>query len=449
MTLEELRQKNKEYRFGLIQIAHMYDDNKQVFLDRIQNLYDTDENCFAYQGGIPNSVIKSALIETLEAYLFNISVIEPLRRLLYHFETKGRWKTSINTTYNIKFEFDSRIHTSRSIFQLIRQLPEYVVLEELDVVYSENNDESLLDAYIQQNEDDFARSFGQLKQNEKEYLINVFIRIAKALNLSPVINEIKSKKYKGLDEVIEDNELLASLTDEMLPGTGFLSLRIEDILQNGTSLATIQSMKTPYKNELKEYLFKKALMDDFTKDVIEEIIQNPDYLDITNKLLAECEEELKMESIDKECTHASENNELMPFPFPYNNIQIEAKQTNVFLEQLYEKLLNSDGKQYLEKGRKESFVYLFGGSEEKPNQRQPLVWLRQKNELQAFLLALFGEQAGEDPGWSTFNNYFWWKKQYNAPELANNSGNISSDIKGKFVRIMNDTKKELSPSPTK
>ena len=150
----------------------------------------------------------------------------------------------------------------------------------------------------------------------------------------------------------------------------------------------------------------------------------------------------------EESLNIVEKDRLKPFPFPHNNINIEPKQVKPFLEQLYEKLLNSDGKQYLEKGQKELFVYLFGGSEKQPFPCVPLLWLRQKNELQAFLLSLFGDKAGDDPGWSTFNKYFWWKKENNAPELANSSGgNISSDIKDRFKKLVNGIKKEFISIP--
>lgn len=302
MTIEELRQKNNEYRTGLVQAVQLLEDKKQELLDFIQCIKDSDVQSLAYKGGAPASEIKTALLETAEAFLFNVSVIFPLKQALYYYVTKGKMSTDPNTHYDIKFDFDSRIHTSRSIFRLIKQLPEYYVLEELDDVCSDNNDDSILDAYLQQDEDGFVQSFGRLKQNEKDYLIKTFIRIAQALNTQPVFVEIYNKKYKGLSEFNEDLALITPIVDEMLPGSGVLSFKVEDILQNATPLATIQSMKEPYKKALQYYLFRKALMDGFTKDVIEGIIQNPNYIDITKELLAECNE------FDEPKTVVEENN---------------------------------------------------------------------------------------------------------------------------------------------
>ena len=449
MNLDKLRQKTEEYRNGLEQAAHQFDEFKQIITEKMQ-IFDAEDlpaeekKVMEEAGCAPIPKILSALNETKKALLLSVSA-SSLGNVLKYYDSQG--KTMISLSENC--DIDSEAQTPREIFRLIKQLPKYDVIDLLDIICRENDSFALLDAFKQDNENGFVIAFEQLK--EKHNTIDRILSFAQKHSLIPMAMDLLKEapiEREDYTAVLNDIDIAAPVFNNILSGIGLQQLNLDELYSNGTPLMTQQDAETFYKKILLSYLRCKPKMDDYTIEVAEKIIQNPDHLDIVNKLLVECEEIIKKESMGEESQYVAEKDELKPFPFPHNIINIEPKQVKPFLERLYEKLLNSDGKQYLEKGRKDLFIYLFGGSEEQPDQCVPLVWLRQKNELQALLLALFGDEAGKDPGWSTFDNYFRLKIKNKIPELANSSGgNISSDIKDRFKKLVNGIKTGFISNP--
>lgn len=453
MNLEELHKKQEEFKNGLVQTAHIFDDFRQQLTQWLQELRNSKdmppkrkEEMEATDQMSAQKVVL-AQIETAEALLLHFTITLPLAYVMSYIETKGKWRFDAIPSAGLDFDFDTNVHSSDEIYRLIIQLPEYLVLDVLNEING-NSGSSAIDAYKQHDAEGFVKSFQQLEKNERQATIDKFIYIAKVGNYQQLAKEIYDKDYTIEDDFISDMDAVAPILKEISSSDnchaekyGLPIIKPEDLMcLDGVPHTSLQEMKESCKQILLLYLKRKPKMEFFPKEVAEGIIQNPDYIDITNELLVECEDIIRMESL-------SSNNVLegglSPLCIPYDTLNLEPKQVKPFLERLYEKLLNSDGKQYLEKDQKELFVYLFGGSEVQPDQCVPLVWLRQKNELQAFLIALFGDNAGEDPGWSTFNKYFWWKTENNAPALANSSGRISSETKSRFVTILNAIKKDV------
>lgn len=454
MSLAKLQQNSQKYQDGLYQTAHCLDSISDSICDILQRLGSVQHDASALVATIQNEVNLSSPISEFEAKAFcqNIqgvfflsSVLWPLRLSLIYIDSKG--KNNPESIVLDNCDFDTEVNSARGLYKLIIQLPESIVLPWLQSICAKNDSYSLMDAFELKDENAFVDAFE--KHKNKKSIIDTFVSKANEVAL---INNILDTFKPNANLTIWDFFKLSQKTILQTcnrPGLE-LSYRISKdplrfLFANPSLMENEISLE--YKSALLDYLSEKDTFDNFEMNIIEDIIQEPNFIVFTNKLLAECKECIKQEPISEGIPNTLKNDELAPFPFPYNIIQIESKQTKLFLECLYEKLLNSDGKQYLERGRKELFVYLFGGSEEKPNQPIPLIWLRQKNELQAFLLALFGKKAGEDPGWSTFNNYFWWKNEYNDPKLANNSGNISSDIIDRFDNIVNKIKEEIVSNP--
>lgn len=428
MNLDELRQKTEEYRNGLEQAAHQFDEFKQIITEKMQifdaeDLPTEEKKVMEEAGCAPIPIILSALNETKKALLLSVSALS-LGNVLSYYDSQG--KTRINLSENC--DIDSEVQTPREIFRLIKQLPKYDVIDLLNIICRENDSFALLDAFKQDNENGFVFAFEQLK--EKHNTIDRILSFAQKHSLYPVaidlLNEASIER-EDYTAVLNDIDIAAPVFNNILSGIGLQPLNLDELYSNGTPLMTQQDAEALYKRFLLSYLRHKPKMDDYTIEVAEEIIQNPDHLDIVNKLLVECEEVIKKESIREESTGSTKNNELEPLPFPYENIKIKKDKKRAFLDELYELLLNPENpdKPYIQHDQKNTFIYLFGGSEEKSSPCIPVLWLRQKNELQAFLLAFFGESAGKDPGWSKLNNYFWLNKENTSPQLANSIGNLS------------------------
>lgn len=446
MNIEQIIKNYEEYKEGLDQALHKLDNykqkcNEEFLLSKAEMLKSPEK----IQEGSGQSIDEweKDFEELRSSFLFPITCVLPLQTIIAHYLAK-------NSIPSLNEEVDLIIKTKnpsvRDIYRIFKQLPENVTVS----IFNNIGIGFIIDAF-RDGEDCFYVKFESL-ENKSEILDELYF-IAKTFELGSNVeqlfdindeNTLEAVKFyiqeykdsvKAHPEYKNTNAFCEAFDPNQFVQMDHKTSRISVDLNGSMNY---------YKQLLIKYIELSPRFDSYTKKCIDKVLQSPDYIDITNELLAECKEELKQESINNEEHNIPENNELKPFPFPYNNIKIEEEQTKTFLEKLYEKLLNSEGKQYLEKGQKELFVYLFGGSEEKPNTCVPLVWLRQKNELQAFLLAFMGENAGEDTGWATFNNYFWWKKENQAPKLANSSGrNINSDIKDKFVKIMNGIKKEF------
>ena len=448
MSLAKLQKNIQEYQNGLYQTAHSLDSISDFICDILQRLGSVQNDATALTALIQNEMNlpfpvseseAKAFYENMQGLFFSISVLSPLRLSLNYIDSKG--KNTLESIHLEDCDFDTDINSARGLYELIIQLPESIVLPRLQDICAKNDSYLLMDAFERKDADSFVEAFE--RQNNKKAIIDAFV--SKANKVALINNAWETFKPNAKLTIWDFFELSQKTILQTCNRPGLeLSYRTakdpQRILFADPSLMEHELWQA-YKTSLLEYLSKKDIFDDFETKTIEGIIQDQNFVAFTEKLLAECEEELKRESN----LNTPENNELHPLAFPYNHIKINKNQVKPFLEELYRTLLNSEGKQYIEKGCEEQFVFLLGGSDECPASRAPLLWLKQKNELQALLIALYGENAGNNPGWEVLKKYFWWKQVGRVPELANSSGsNISTIVKTKFDNIVKTAKKEAS-----
>lgn len=361
--------------------------------------------------------------------LFPVTCILPLQYIIAHFEyKKGIEFLSIN---DINSSINLLNTSAGDIFKIMKQLPEHLALFVLDRICS-NLNVNLLDSY-KEGEDSFVNAFNML--NNKSDFINEWLLVMKVIvdgqsveqlfiyNDNEDIIEAIKFYFQG---VVDDVKKLPKpeLTNDFCDAFGNDLYKTDE---KGMLYIDLEDKVEYYKKLLLRYLTLSPRFDSFTKKCADKILQHPDYLVFNNELLVECKEELKQESISKEKPD-SVDDELSPLPFPYEKVKLKEAQKESFLAELYELLLNASvnpDKPYIQSNKKELFIYLFGGIGAKPVPCTPIIWLRKKNELQAYLLAFYGNNAGNDPGWAKFNNYFWLKTEGTPPQLANNCGNIS------------------------
>ena len=453
MNLEQITKNYEEYKEELDQALHKLDDykqkcNEEFLLSKAEMLKSPEKIQEEFRQSIDEW--EKDFEKFLSSVLFPITCVLPLQTIIAHYLTKNRvpfLKEEVNLIIKTKNP------SVRDIYRIFKQLPEKVTL----YIFNNIGIGFIIDAF-RDGENCFYNKFESL-ENKSDILDELYF-IAKTLELGSNVEQLFDindentleavrfylQEYKDSVKAHPEYKKTNAVCDAFDPNQ-FVQMDYKTSSIN----VDLNRILDFYKQLLLEYIELSPRFDSYTKKCADKVLQNPEYIEITNELLAECEQTINNESMGEESLNIVEKDELKPFPFPHNIINIGPKQVKPFLERLYEKLLNNDGKQYIEKNQKDLFVFLFGGSEEQPTSPcVPLVWLRQKNELQAFLLAFFGEKAGEDPGWATFNNYFWWKKENKAPKLANSSGsNISSDIKDKFVKILNGIINEFSSNPDK
>lgn len=437
MNIDQITKDYEDYKKGLEQALHEVEDYKQKWREELifikQESLKMSEKLQEESGQSVEEWEKD-FEELYKSTMIPYTCVLPLLTIISHFVTKASApfpKEGIDLPPN---------PSVREIYRVLSKLPENTALLILDSV----GIGFLIDVF-RDGEDGFASAFASLDDKTKimdELIFNVktFELGACAKRVSEVNDEntLEAVKfylqgYKNSVRAHPDYEYLNSLFDANLEG-------FVQIDNNSSSIIVDESGITDlFRKLLLEYIKLSPDFDPYTQACADKILNNPEYIEFTSKLLAECKEELKRESICKEKPDSVYDGELLPLPFPYENVKLKEAQKESFLAELYELLLNANvnrDKPYIQTNKKELFVYLFGGFEAKPVPCTPIIWLRQKNELQAFLLALYGNNAGNDPGWAKFNNYFWWKTEGISPQLANNSGNISEDAIVKLNNLL-------------
>ena len=434
MNLDQTAKEYEDYKDGLYHTAHLLDSFYSQICDHFLYLMSIHNNVDTLASTIKDVLNLSVPIsesetnnyyENIQGIVFMVSVLWPLQLSLTYIESQG--KNTIESILMDNSNVNTNVSSARSLYDLIIRMPESIVLPLLQEICEKNDSFSLIDAYQSNNAKDFIDAFE--KQKDKKFIIDAFVSKARKTEL---INNLIESLDPDTNWTVWDYFRLSQKSIFQIcqeSGLG-LSYRIAQDPQRflfADPKILEKEAKQAYKSALMKYLSKKGIFDEYEKSIIEEIIQDQNFIALTNELLAECEQTIKNESMGEESTASTKNDKLKPLPFPYENIKIKKDKKRAFLDELYELLLNHENpdKPYIQHNQKNTFIYLFGGSEEKPSPCIPILWLRQKNELQAFLLAFFGENAGKDPGWSKLNNYFWLNIENTNPQLANSIGNLS------------------------
>ena len=337
--------------------------------------------------------------ELYKSAMMPYTCVLPLLIIISHFVTKT---SALFPTESFDLPKNPSV---RDIYRGLSKIPENAALFILDSV----GIGFLIDVF-RDGEDGFVSAFASLDDKTKimdelifcvrTFELGAFTGCVSEINDENTLDAVKfyMQGYKNSVRAHPDYEYLNS----------FYDANLDNFIQIDNNSSSISVDEIGITNLLRKLLLKYIKLspdfDTYTQACADKILNNPDYLELINKLLLECEEELKSESI----LNTPENNELTPLAFPYNHIKIKKNQARPFLETLYRTI--SGGRQYIEKGCEEQFVFLLGGSDECPASCAPLLWLKQKNELQALLIALYGENAGNNPGWEVLKKYFWLKQ---------------------------------------
>ena len=402
----------------------------------IQNAFKSliDLNDKKSESGENTKVVINAFLskysESMDAAKLYYSCVAPLQILLSTYLSKG--KTDLFTPKEISFDFDSTAHSARDIYKLIIQLPEYVVLKELQRICIENDTDAILDAYKSRNEEDFVKSFALIKN--KQSVKDELIAISKTIDMSNNCIRLSEQEINN-DNLCDNIDFLlfsaqdVSNTiqplDHIRKAPSFQNMFSED----GLPEINLQNVIKEYKRILLLYLDNVQKFDSITEEYANQIIQNPDYYDTTKALLDECQK-LKDKNGEKNAIR------IIPLPFT-SSISVENDKRILFLTELYNTLVNN---RYVDSNRCEDFVFLMGGEISCPENLTPINWIKQKNQLQAFCSAYLGKESNIE--WSTLNSYFTWKG--GLPNLSNSCGVIPINYKNTFLNYFKECKKKVS-----
>lgn len=430
MNLEQITKNYEEYKEGLDQALHKLDDykqkcNEEFLLSKAEMLKSPEKIQEESRQSIDEW--EKDFEEFRSSVLFPITCVLPLQTIIAHYLAK-------NSVPFLKEEVNLIIKTKnpsvRDIYRIFKQLPEKVTL----YIFNNIGIGFIIDAF-RDGENCFYNKFESL-ENKSDILDELFF-IAKTLELGSNVeqlfdindeNTLEAVRFyiqeykdsvKAHPEYKNTNAFCESFDPNQFVQVDHKTSRISVDLNGSIDY---------YKQLLMKYIELSPRFDSYTKKCADKVLQNPDYIDITNELLAECEELIKVAGPTEKDSGFVKKDKFEPLPFPYKLSGISKDKKRLFLEDLYESLLAppSPGQPFIHDDQKESFVCIFNGSKEATSPCAPILWIRQLNELQAFLKALYGKNAGQSPKWSIFNKYFWIKKEGVIPNLSHSCGNISS-----------------------
>lgn len=431
MKLEDRKKKLESYIKSLEDAIHHFDPQIAELKATIQDIRTNEKEAFSDEtlkqleqlGALPSESNPDQVFEILEAMLFFVSMPLPLLAIFNVFEYKGKWSFSDN--YNIQFNFDEHAYSAREIYHLIAQLPEGVVLNKLKDVSIKSDTDLIIDAYKRKDENAFVQAFElvQDKQSIKDY----FVFIAQAFDQANNYDDFNLNPDSPDKEQISDLKILMQSRDDFIrksndtnivKATDYRSL----IIQDAYIPWDINHALRLYQVLLVQYLEMAPKLDTITKEYVNKVIQNPDYIDITNDLLAEAERMIK-EHNAKNAVSASKHqveNESFPLPFPEHlGIPYEEKQSE-FIEALYKELTRR--KYVSKKTRIDVFKYLLGDKKPEDYNGEKIEWLKSVTELHCFYVCYYGNTAGKEHGWKVLNKMFFKNGKHN---LENNPTDIT------------------------
>lgn len=431
MNLEDRKKKLESYINSLDNAIHYYDPQTASLKALIQDVRNNDKDGkldeirkeLELMGAHTSEGDSEQVLLTLESMLFYSSIILPLSGIFNVFESKGKW--SFSNRYNIQFNFDENAYSARDIYHLISQLPEDTVLNKLKDVSIKSNTDLIIDAYKRKDENAFVQAF-ELVQ-DKQAIKDFFVYVAQIFDSANAFDDYIPELDKLDKDSINDFKILMQLRDELIQkandsttveATNRTSLLVQDFLNPFELNQTIRL----YLLLLIGYLETAPKLDSITKEYVNKVIQNPDYIDITNELLAEAERMIK-EHNAKNAVSASKHqveNESFPLPFPEHlGIPYEEKQSE-FIEALYKELTRR--KYVSKKTRIDVFKYLLGDKKPEDYNGEKIEWLKSVTELHCFYVCYYGNTAGKEHGWKVLNKMFFKNGKHN---LENNPNDIT------------------------
>lgn len=444
MKLEDRKKKLESYIKSLEDAIHHFDPQIAELKATIQDIRTNEKEAFSDEtlkqleqlGALPSESNPDQVFEILEAMLFFVSMPLPLLAIFNVFEYKGKWSFSDN--YNIQFNFDEHAYSAREIYHLIAQLPEGVVLNKLKDVSIKSDTDLIIDAYKRKDENAFVQAFElvQDKQSIKDY----FVFIAQAFDQANNYDDFNLNPDSPDKEQISDLKILMQSRDDFIrksndtnivKATDYRSL----IIQDAYIPWDINHALRLYQVLLVQYLEMAPKLDTITKEYVNKVIQKPDYIDITNELLAEGERMIKERTANNDGDGKKEEAKIIPLPFT-TSISIGTNYRVMFLTELYNKL--KEGR-YVDSDKCEDFVYLLGGGSERPKNLTPINWLKQKNQLQAFCSVYLNKNTNIE--WGMLNSYFTWRGD--SPKLSNSCGVIPEEYKRNFLNLFNECTKTI------
>lgn len=442
MNLDQIAKEYEDYKDGLYHTAYILDPFYSQICDHFQFLISIHNDRDTLTSTIKNVLKLSDPIteseannyyENIQGIFFMVSVLWPLQLSLSYIESQG--KNAMESLLMDNSNINTNVFSARSLYDLIIHLPESIVLPLLQDICEKNDSFSLIDAYQSNNAEDFINAFE--KQKDKMDIIDAFVSKARKTEL--INNAIESLNPNANWTIwdffrLSQKSLLLTCQEPGLELAYRIAQNPQRFLFADPKLLE-QEAKQAYKSALMKYLSKKGMFDEYEKSIIEGIIQDQNFIALTNELLDECRKEKEQGCLNDENGGANGENGIIPLPFT-TSVTIDTNDRIMFLTELYDKLVD---KRYVDSNKCDDFVFLLGGGSKCPKDLAPIKWLKQKNQLQAFCSVYLNKDTNIE--WSTLNSYFTWKG--GSPKLSNSCGVIPKNFKTNFLAIFEECKTKI------
>lgn len=442
MNLEQITKNYEEYKEGLNQALHKLDDykqkcNEEFLLLKAEMLKSPEKIQEESRQSIDEW--KKDFEELRSSILFPITCVLPLQTIIAHYLVK-------NSVPFLNEEVDLIIKTKnpsvRDIYKTFKQLPENVTVS----IFNNIGIGFIIDAF-RDGEDCFYVKFESL-ENKSEILDELYF-IAKTFELGSNVeqlfdindeNTLEAVKFyiqeykdsvKAHPEYKNTNAFCEAFDPNQFVQVDHKTSRISVDLNRSLDY---------YKQLLMKYIELSPRFDSYTKKCADKVLQNPDYIDITNELFEECEAEITKESdetmklesqggADEKPQKRGNGKIEKPFPLAFpNHIGITEKETQLkFLDKLYKTLI--ENKFVSNDTRLDVFQYLLGGGN-KPNdyKDERIIWNNDLSHVQIFYVCYYGIPVPNENG-----NYDWepLKKIFSIEGKKNISSNAKKNVENR------------------
>lgn len=370
-----------------MKVVHSLDEQVIGFQNLLEKVKKSSlEELFTPEGvkelienGINPQDSKKALIETYEAQIF-ILHIGLLESIFHYITVPHLLVVPENNDLNTSFS------TPRELFDVLQQLPPSVVEKELGGLCEERNSYMLLNSYKEKDKERFIQSFEQTPNNSE--IMTHFRYVIKRENFMCDVREFQNTEHMTLSDAINVVESLEPDMNALAEYYGNMNYEyIKPLFANpagyleGKPVITIQGLKDLYKKVITLFIKLDDKLNDFEKNVIDNVIKESGFADIYNELYPQCLKEVQQDNIKEE------GKTLEPIDFP-EHLGIELEKRESFLRALYKELV---GKSYISPNREDDFVYLLGGKIARPDDLKPINWLKGSNrnmrQIQCFFIA--------------------------------------------------------------
>ena len=400
MNIAQITKDYEDYKKGLEQDLHKLDDVKQNWSEELifyknETLKMPDK--LQEESGQSVEEWEKGFEELYKSAMFPYTCVLPLLTIISHFVTKT------STPFSTEGVNMPKNPSVRDVYRVLSKIPENTALFFLDSI----GIGFMIDAF-RDGEDGFASAFVSLENKTK--IMDELVIIAKAIELGSFaecvseINDMNTleavkfymQEFKNSVRSHSDFEYLNSVFDADLDHFIQMDNNTSSIIVDDAGVTDL------FKKLLIKYIQLSPDFDSYTQACADKILNNPDYLDITNELLEECKTEITKESeetknreaqcvADEKPGKRGNGKVKKPFPLAFpNHIGITEKEAQLkFLDKLYNTLI--ENKFVSKDTRLDVFQYLLGGGN-KPNdyKGERIIWNNDLPHVQIFYLCYYG-----------------------------------------------------------